>query len=153
MGEIALSAGPFASRITRRQLGRIFGALAVAASGLVRSRPSLAGIANRNLTVYAFDPFAIDAVTGMASCVSCSACLKHAQHKLFSSFEVADSKRAHPHCRCAIRPISVSAIQFAELFGAPETVDVRGEFDFRQGGPQELRVALGLGGLEMPAVR
>jgi hypothetical protein len=90
--------------------------------------------------VYVFNPAAES-----SECTSCAACRRHATHKLFASWGAADARRAHPHCRCAIESVSVSAADFVEMFGEPDGPGFRGEFDRRW---SEV-----MGGLEMPAVR
>jgi hypothetical protein len=100
---------------------------------------------------YAFDPFVLDPITGLAVCGSCSACLRHAEHKLFASAAIADQRRAHPHCRCAIRPVAMRLEQFDRLFS--NEVERRQEVDLRW---EHARIVLeesGSGGLEMPVDR
>jgi hypothetical protein len=87
-----------------------------------------------------FDPDTVDQATGL-SCASCSACRRHAEHKLFASQEAANARRAHPHCRCGIRAVGVSQAEFESFFVADDAIR-RSEFDLRWAG-----------GLEMPAVR
>jgi hypothetical protein len=117
--------------------------VALVRGGTVWARALPAG--RRSLrTIYVFDPMA-ESATGEPGCATCTACRRHAVHKVFASREAADARRAHPHCRCAIRSVSVPAIEFIGMFGEPERPGFRGEFDRRW---SEV-----MGGLEMPAVR
>lgn len=125
--------------LTRRGLGKL--ALSVSAGGLslIHARSTGAVLAR---TVYVFDPIAELATTG-ANCATCAACRRHAAHKVFASIEMAETRRAHPHCRCAIKAVPVSSGEFARMFGEPDGPVFRGEFDVRWTGV--------MGGLEMPA--
>ena len=136
-----------ATRISRRRLGRlVVGVLSIA--GLRRASVAAAGTKYR---VFRFDPLAIDPLTG-ASCRGCGACQRHAEHKRFASFEAADARRAHPHCRCAITTENVTRAQFVELFGDPEGESFRDTFDARWNGAPGTLPTIPSGGLEMPAV-
>lgn len=129
--------------VTRRELGRMI--LAVGAGIVALGRGQRVFAWRQPLrTVYVFDPTAETSAYG--SCATCAACRRHATHKVFASRATADARRAHPHCRCAIREVSVESTVFARMFGwdGPST---RGEFDRRwSGGASEVT-----GGLEMPA--
>jgi hypothetical protein len=93
-------------------------------------------------SVYVFDPVA-ETASGVSGCATCAACRRHAAHKVFASREAADVRRAHPHCRCAIKAVPVAPTDFIRMFGEPEGPAFRGEFD--------VRWAEAMGGLEMPA--
>lgn len=138
---------PEVTPFSRRRFGRLIaGVLAFAGLGRVRIVA-----ADNTYHVFLFDPFAVDLLTG-ASCRGCSACRRHAQHKRFPSFEAADTRRAHPHCRCAIRSETVTRDVFVGLFGDPDGESFRDTFDVRwQGAPGNLPTRAS-GGLEMPAV-
>jgi hypothetical protein len=125
------------ARFTRRLLGKQTFALAISTISALRFRSAEA--AGQHL-VYVFDPDTVDQVTGL-SCASCSACRRHAEHKLFASLEAANARRAHKHCRCGIRAVPVSRSEYESLFVAADAIR-RSEFDHRW-----------TGGLEMPAVR
>ena len=133
-------------RISRRRFGGLIAAVFVVGSF---SRYQVA--AETRFSVYRFDPFAVDPVTG-ASCRGCAACQRHAEHKRFASFEAADARRAHPHCRCAIRSEAVTRDVFVGLFGDPNGDSFQEAFDARWGGAPGTMPTLPSGGLEMPAV-
>ena len=135
-------------QFSRRRFVRAFaGVIALA----VTMRAKLAR-AEETLLVYRFDPSAIDPITG-ASCRSCAACRRHAAHKAFASFDAADARRAHPHCRCAIRSEAVTREQFVRLFRDPERESFNEMFDARWHGALIVPLIAPLGGLEMPANR
>src|SRR5688500_2127510 len=90
-------------RQTRRGLGKLVLAVIVAGLALVRGRSTGAWSPR---TVYVFDPTA-ELATADTGCATCAACRRHAEHKFFASREAADARRAHPHCRCAIKIASV----------------------------------------------
>ena len=51
----------------------------------------------------------------------CSACQRHAAHKLFATRAAADRGRAHPGCKCAIKKAApLSKAQWEALFGSPK---------------------------------
>jgi hypothetical protein len=134
------------SILSRRGFGRLAltaVALGVAfvRGGTTRARALPAG---RSLarTVYVFDPTAEVGTTG-SGCATCAACRRHAASKVFASREAADARRAHPHCRCAIKAVPVASADFVKMFGEPDGPAFRGEFDVRWTGV--------MGGLEMPA--
>jgi hypothetical protein len=134
------------SILSRRGFGRL--ALTAVALGVAFVRGGTAWAralpAGRSLarTVYVFDPTA-EAVTTGGGCATCAACRRHAAHKVFASREAADTRRAHPHCRCAIKAVAVLPADFVTMFGEPGGAAFHGEFDVRW---TEV-----MGGLEMPA--
>jgi hypothetical protein len=117
-------------RLTRRGFGKV--ALAVIAGGiaLIRGRSARAWTLPGSRTVYVFDPAAELAIAG-PGCATCAACRRHAEHKFFASREAAETRRAHPHCRCAIRAVSVRPTDFVRMFGEPKSPAFRAEFDAR----------------------
>jgi hypothetical protein len=112
-------------------------AVVAAAIGLTRGRAAraLTFPAGRGIvrTVYIFDP-AAESADGKSGCATCSACRRHAAHKLFASWEAADARRAHPHCRCAIKSLPVPLADFAGMFGEASDASFRAEFDVRWSG-------------------
>src|SRR6266508_4285599 len=121
-------------RLTRRGFGRLTLATMAAGVALVRAGTGWARAmpdASRSArTIYVFDPSA-EAVTGQPGCATCAACRRHAEHKRFVTREAADARRAHPHCRCAIRAVSVPAAEFVRMFGDSRDATIRGEYDVR----------------------
>lgn len=134
-------------RFTRRRFAQLMGA-ALASVGV--GRPASASV-EPVYRVYRLDPIAVDPITG-AGCRGCGACHRHAEHKRFASFEAADTRRAHPHCRCAIRSELVPGEVFVTLFGDPSSASFRATFDARWTGARDMVDTLPLGGLEMPVV-
>jgi hypothetical protein len=134
------------SILSRRGFGRLVVTAVAFGVALVRSGTARARAlpAERSLarTVYVFDPTAEVSAAG-SGCATCAACRRHAANKVFASREAADVRRAHPHCRCAIKAVPVSSIDFVGMFGEPDGPAFRGEFDVRWTGV--------MGGLEMPA--
>jgi hypothetical protein len=143
------------TRFTRRRFGKLLAGF-FSALTLLNRRQALAGSrcgeSATQFIVYRFNPDSVDPVSG-ASCSGCSACRRHAEHKLFASFAAADTRRAHPHCRCAIQSVVVSKANFLELFGVPDDSEIREEFDVRWLDDLNLPPNLTMGGLEMPADR
>lgn len=123
---------PFRLRpLTRRGFLTLAGAagavlgFGVAASGAAEAAPA-GWLARRRRKVYGFDP---GGYAGRAAC--CDVCQRHAAHKRFASFALADARRAHPGCRCAIRAERVPYGEYVRLFGAPGTPGFRTEHDGR----------------------
>ena len=121
-------------RITRRGVFRV--ALAAVSAGAALTRDwTVSTLASPSAQpgehlVYVFDP-AAQSEGGKSGCASCAACQRHARNKLFATWEAAESRRAHPNCRCAIRSVSVPSAGFARMFGAPKAPTFRAEFDIR----------------------
>jgi len=134
---MAYSAG--LRELTRRRFAKL--GLAVVAGGLslVRGRTTRASVTR---TVYVFDPMAEPTSAG-SRCATCAACRRHAAYKVFASRAAAEARRAHPHCRCAIKVVSVAPADFVWMFGESDGSAWRGEFD--------VRWVKTMGGLEMPA--
>jgi hypothetical protein len=126
-------------RLTRRGLVKATAAATALGLSLGRVRSSSASPLR---TVYVFDPTA-EVVASGGGCATCGACRRHAENKVFATRALADARRAHPHCRCAIKAVRVSPIDFVKMFGASSGPAIRGEFD--------VRWAEVMGGLEMPA--
>jgi hypothetical protein len=118
--------------LNRRSFGRIALAAVAAGVALIRGGVAFAFPAGRGSlrTVYVFDPTA-EVASGHTGCATCTACRRHAEHKRFASRELADARRAHPHCRCAIREVTVPAAQYGRMFDVARGVARRGEFDVR----------------------
>jgi hypothetical protein len=132
--------------LSRRGFGKLAVLVVAVGVALVRGKAARASALppalNLPRTAYVFDPTAEGVATG-SGCATCAACRRHAANKVFASREAADVRRAHPHCRCAIKAVPVSPIDFVTMFGELDGPAFRGEFDLRWTGV--------MGGLEMPA--
>jgi len=69
---------------------------------------------------------------GPGSCHACAACHSHALNKLFTSAELANRQRAHPHCKCLVKSRAVSNVECVMIFGPPSGPLHRDEFDRRR---------------------
>jgi hypothetical protein len=126
-------------QLNRRRFLRFAAAIGAAAYGRFRPRETQAqsfkpGIASA--VVYVFDPSGESGEisdSGMAPCAGCGACRKHAEHKRFATYAAADARRAHAHCRCAIRTETVTSKEYDEFFGGFGSNDRRDEYDVRWG--------------------
>jgi hypothetical protein len=113
---------------------RAFAKLATTALGLSASIARMhTGLAASNFPAFirSKNVYVFDSAGETGAGCTCKACLRHAAHKRFVSFEAADARRAHPGCTCAIRALPVSNAEFVRLFGRPESGDFRPERDLR----------------------
>lgn len=63
---------------------------------------------------------------GGSSCSGCSACVNHANNKLFATAAAADTGRAHPGCKCRVETAcNVDSTTYDQLFNGASSVDLR----------------------------
>ena len=118
--------------VSRRRVLRYSGGIAAAAvAGVVSARGVWAAPATTR-TVYSLDPAScVVSHDGKTDCTACKACHGHAQ-KLFSSAQLANSRRAHRYCNCIVRAEEIGTSDFVGFFGPLSGPLHRDEFDPRR---------------------
>ena len=127
--------------VGRRRFLLFVGSLAAAAgTGQLLADGALAGRGPGNQTVYFLDPewgagdpaCPLRPHWGPRSCHACIACHSHDVNKLFISGALANSRRAHPNCKCLVGSRRVNDWVFVMIFGPPSGPLHRDEFDRRR---------------------
>jgi hypothetical protein len=121
----------------RRFLG--LAGVAAAAAGTAMVVPSIGDAHFLTKTVYYLDPewgAGTPGCTGRHhprnSCEACRACHAHDHHKVWTSWALANARRAHPNCKCLVKTHHVSNAIFVMIFGPPSGPKHRDEFDSRR---------------------